>query len=203
MKVEGIRVVEINLNRAGTVYCLCWTPPGAVNALERLHGIRDAARCVVRRLGWHLRADGASAEVGEVRLLFETAESNLDRGLPHLLRAGDHHRLCLVQPGRAMRQAAGYVKGERADPPETHCGLFMGERSWAESMLETLSREAPAAVAHHRRAASLAEIAGRWPDTPRAVVEAYRCNAFSLKDIAEYFDMHFSEVSAIINASVR
>lgn len=196
MKAEGIRVDEIDLNLPGACYYLYWEP-----ACESSRADRDTMRAVGRDMGWAVYATDARGDAR--RLLFGTVENNLDAGLARLLRGHTYHRLYLVHPETALQPVARYIRESgRADItlPEIHYGLFMGERFWAERMLTLLINRSAVSISNAAAGRSLAEIAGAHTDRRHAIVEAYRMGGFTLKDIAEHFDMHFSEVSAVINA---
>lgn len=196
MRAEGIRVNEIDLNLPGACYYLCWEP-GDENSRADRHKIH----AVGRDMGWAVYATGACDDA--CRVLFGTVESNLDAGLARLLPGRVPHHLYLVQPETALQPAARYLRARGHTPtslPNIHHGLFMGERVWAEGMLTLLINRSAAASSNTAAGRSLDEIAGAHADRRRAIAEAYRMGGFTLKDIAEHFDMHFSEVSAVINA---
>lgn len=194
MQAEGIRVDEIDLNLPGACYYLCWEPPG-----KPVQTYRDRMRAVGRDLGWAVYATGTHDDA--CRLLFGTVENNLDAGLARLLTTRVPHHLYLVHPETALQPAARYIRAQGRMPtslPEIHHGLFMGERLWAERMLTLLINRSAASISSATRH-SLEEIAAAHSDRRQAIAAAYRTGGFSLKDIAEHFDMHFSEVSAVIN----
>lgn len=215
MEPEGISVTEIRLGLPSTHYYLHWQP--AVPPLRpaecriRLNTVRAACR----RLGWKIFAAGT--DTGTLRLVFQTSIDNLESGLTGLLGDSREHDLCMVQPAAALPFIARHVHESRdtdrpirtargadaVELPDIHYGLFMGERAWAEKMLDLLTRCAHNAASPPHRFQSLAEIAGSHASTRDAISEAFRSGQFSLKDIAEHFDMHFSEVSAIVNANSR
>lgn len=217
MTPEGISVVEINVNLPNACYYLCWTPAAWSNGAPKYREHMDSVRATGRELGWNILATGVCAEAGDVHALFVTAADNLDRGLSALLDTAYQHRLYLVQSNAAVRRVAGHIRSlqsrgtpaanERAaavsELPEIHYGLFMGDRAWAERMLDVLSRSAAESGPESSRCVSLADIARDHSNRQDAIAEAYRSGGFSLKDIAEYFDMHFSEVSAVINAATK
>jgi len=196
MQAEGIRVDEIDMSLPGACYYLYWEP-GA-----RAHPTRvESIRGIGRDMGWTVYA--AAAGGGACRLLFGTVEANLDAGLARLLPGRLRHRLYLAQPDTALQPAARYIRSPRrpdAALPEIHYGLFMGGRSWAERMLNLLLERSAQSGLPEAAGRSLAEIAEAHGDRRRAIAEAYRSGGFNLKDIAEHFNMHFSEVSAVINA---
>jgi len=212
MEPEGIRVDEIDLNLPGACYYLYWEPCVARNAEEGRRGRRDAIRGIGRRLGWTVYATGVSPEA--CRMLFGTTTDNLDTGLAALVGSSARHVLYFVHPESALQPAARFIQergrdgfarrdagGGGARLPDVHHGLFMGERPWAERMLATLVARSRQAAASTERRRSLAEIAGVTANRRDAIAEAFRAGGYTLKDIAEYFEMHFSEVSAVINTS--
>lgn len=195
MQAEGIRVDEIDLNLPGACYYLCWEPPGKPPQTDR-----DRMRAVGRDLGWAVYATGTHDDA--CRLLFGTVENNLDAGLARLLTTRVPHHLYLVHPETALQPAARYIRAQGRMPtslPEIHHGLFMGERLWAERMLTLLINRSASSLSNAAASRSLADIAGAHADRRRGIAEAYKIGGFTLKDIAEHFDMHFSEVSAVIN----
>lgn len=196
MRAEGIRVDEIDLNLPGACYYLYWQPGIGV----RQPG-RDSMRAVGREMGWTVYATAVRG--GTCHFLFGTVESNLDAGLARLLPIRVPHRLYLVHPESALQPTARYIRapgGANVALPAIHHGLFMGERFWAERMLTLLINRSALSFSNAAAGRSLAEIAGAHTDRRHAIAEAYTMGGFTLKDIAEYFDMHFSEVSAVINA---
>lgn len=204
---EGISVVEISLCLPNTCYYLEWPPVAASDRGQRL----DALRGICRRLGWRILAAGAGSGG---RLLFTTG-SDPHAGLPELLAGAGAHRLYLVQPETALPRLACHIHhcedvsrnrpplATAQDPglPPIHYGLFMGERDWARRMLELLTSCAAEPAESACEGGSLSEVAEHCSSTREVVVQAYKSGRFSLKDIAEHFDMHFSEVSAVINAT--
>jgi len=216
MEPEGISVIEITLNLPNTHYYLRWLPaPPPLEAATR-RAVAGAARSTAARLGWRIFAAGCDASAA--RLVFRTTAGNLDRGLDALLAGARNHAIHLVQPAAALPLVAGHVHA-RTGPdhdaaeavhgapernlPEIHYGLFMGERPWADRMLELMSRCAAGGSAAPGTPASLGDFAGDHSSSRAAIAEAYSSGRFSLKAIAEHFDMHFSEVSAIINGAVQ
>lgn len=214
MEPEGISVTEIRLGLPNTHYYLHWQPAAPplrpADCRARLNTVRTACR----RLDWKIFAAGTDS--GTLRLVFQTSIDNLESGLTELLRDAREHHICMVQPVSALPFIARHVHeskdterqvrtacgtADSAELPDIHYGLFMGERPWAEKMLDLLTRCAlnAASLPHHSQ--SLAEIAGSHSSSRDAISEAFRSGRFSLKDIAEHFDMHFSEVSAIVNAA--
>lgn len=196
MQAEGIRVDEIDLNLPGACYYLCWKPAEKARQTDR-----DNMRAVGRDMGWAVYATSAGDDAH--RLLFGTVENNLDAGLARLMPAPVPHHLYLVHPETALQPAARYIRAQGRAPaslPNIHHGLFMGERMWAEQLLTLLINRSTASLSNAAAGRSLAEIAKAHADRRQAIAEAYRTAGFSLKDIAEHFDMHFSEVSAVINA---
>ncbi len=208
MEPQGISVTEIRLGLPNTHYYLRWAPTAPpVNATGRRAHLADV-RAACRRLGWKIFA--AAFRDDTTRLVFQTAADNLDRGLDGLLRSARDHRLYMLDPEHALPFIARHVHepgtdpGGAADPPELpdiHFGIFMGDRGWAERMLDLLTRCALDANHETERVPSLSELAGSHASSREAITRAYRSGRFSLKDIADHFDLHFSEVSAIINAS--
>lgn len=203
MTPEGIRVVEIDLNLPNAFYYLHCVPDPEHRDANRPRALLNAVRRHSGELGWRVWAGDAPPESGELHLLFETAVRNMDEGLARLLPVAGRHRVRLVQPGETLERIGAYIRrrGNGIELPEIHYGLFVGDRSWADSMLDKLSRSEAATVPVNTGRQTLTEIA-RGCSCPRdAVAKAYRSRQFSLKDIAEYFGLHFSEVSEIINAS--
>lgn len=209
MEVQGMSVAEIRLGRPRTHYYLRWEPtaPGPHCADHRAR--LDAVRTAAGELEWHIHAAGGDA--GSLRLVFRTTTDNLERGLAALLRDARDYRVYMVQPAAALSsvvrcvhatQEAGRTSGSGAGSaplPEIHYGLFMGERAWAARTLDLLIRRAAVDANVPPRFESLSEVARMHDSHCDAIAEAYRCGRFSLKDIADYFGMHFSEVSAIVN----
>lgn len=209
MEAQGMSVAEIRLGRPRTHYYLRWEPaaPGRHCADRRAR--LDAVRATAGELGWHTHA--ASSDADSLRLVFRTTADNLEHGLATLLRDARDYRIYMVQPAAALSsvvrcvhatQEAGRSSGGRGEPaplPEIHYGLFMGERAWAARMLDLLIRRAADDANAPPCYESLLEIARVHDSHCDAIAEAYRCGRFSLKDIADYFGMHFSEVSAIVN----
>lgn len=209
MEPQGIRVVEINLNLANAFYYLHWTPESVEN-VESLRRQLQVAHTTGRKFNWKTLAHHACVDTSEIHWLFKTTSDNLDRGLASFLEPATQHGPYLLQPSDTVRRVAQHIRrqsdnspgatgGANRELPEVHYGLFMGSRTWAENMLDTLSRDDPTPAPHLPHRHSLTEISKDCPTKHDAVAEAYRTREFSLKDIAEYFDMHFSEVSAIIN----
>lgn len=214
MEPEGISVTEIRLGLPNTHYYLHWEPAVPPLRPAECRARLNTVRAACRRLGWKIFAAGT--EAGMVRLVFQTSMDNLESGLTGLLRDSREHQVYMVQPVAAMPFIARHVHETRdvdrrirtargaAGPtqlPDIHYGLFMGERPWAEKMLDLLTRCAQNTASPPHRFQSLAEIAGSHASTRDAISEAFRSGRFSLKDIAEHFDMHFSEVSTIVNAA--
>ncbi|HSH42869.1 MAG TPA: hypothetical protein VK973_12165 [Arenicellales bacterium] len=217
MDVEGISVAEIRLGLPNTHYCLFWETGSAPPRPADRRALTASARETARRFGWQVLAAGVDDE-HVARLLFETTADNLERGMSALLHGARDYRVYMVQPEAAVPLATRFIcdtrhdrgaQGKAAGPvglaalPEIHYGLFMGDRRWAERMLTLLIRGARGEPAGSRGPASLAELSASHDSTRDAIVDAYRCGRFSLKDIAEHFGMHFSEVSAVLNAIHR
>lgn len=214
MEPQGISVTEIRLGLPNTHYFLCWEPAcppqHPIDRRALLRRIRDTSR----RQGWSVYAAGC--DDGVARLVFSTSTDNLESGLAGVLHDARRWRVYMVQPRAVLPLIARHVRETNAAArsagrvitddwptalPQVHYGMFMGERAWAERMLDLLTRGSQAAAPHPRRFESLGELAGRYASRRDAITEAYRSGRFSLKDIAEHFDMHFSEVSAVVNAS--
>lgn len=213
---EGISVTEIRLGLANTHYYLYWDPAFPPHCPADRRALLGAVRETCRQLGWKILAVGTGT--GRVRLVFQTSAGNLEHGLTALVQDARTHRVYMVQPVAALPFIARYVHeskdaGHRTSPahntapppelPAVHYGMFMGERAWAEQMLDLLTRCAVDAASRSHRLLSLTEIAGSHSSSHDAIAAAYRSGRFSLKDIAEHFDMHFSEVSAVINAAAE
>lgn len=219
MEAQGISVTEIRLGLPNTYYYLCWEPADPPRHPANQRALSGSVRGTCRELGWKIYAAGSGG--GAMRLVFRTSADNLETGLAALLREARRHHLYMVQPVAGLPFIARYVHelrdaerkpalrhgaGEPAELPDIHFGIFMGERSWAEQMLNLLIRCAPGAPgtdSRPHRALSLTDIDASHPSRRDAIAEAYRSGRFSLKDIAEHFDMHFSEVSAVINTVSR
>lgn len=216
MEPEGISVTEVRLGLPNTHYYLHWRPAVPPLRPAQCRVRLNAVRAACQGLDWKIFAAGT--DNGRLRLVFQTSLDNLESGLAVLLRDAQEHHVCMVQPVAALPFIARYVHESRdterqvrtargdtdpAELPDIHYGLFMGERPWAEQMLELLTRCALEAASPPRCVQSLAEIAGSHASSRDAISEAFRSGRFSLKDIAEHFDMHFSEVSAIVNAISR
>jgi len=217
METRGISVAEIRLGLPNTHYCLYWDPQSPPLRPAERRAFRAATRETAYRLDWQVLAAGIDAE-GVGRLVFKTADDNLEQGLSVLLRDARDYRIYMVQPVAVLPLATRCIHETRhgneagsstpgitalAEPPEIHYRLFMGERPWAERMLELLTRCARGEPDSPRVAASLADLAASHDSTRDAIADAYRSGRFSLKDIAEHFDMHFSDVSAVLNAVQR
>lgn len=214
MSPDGIHLVEIKLNLPDTLYYLHWEPWTPRERLDEQRALLHDARAAGRRMHWKILAAGVDSDA--VRLLFETTVDNLDAGLAVLLESTRRHRLYLVQPETALSPAAAYIDdhnaarlrttgasagGGAAALPDVHYGLFMGERGWARRMVDLLTSRSTGSPDSPRRTPSLAEIRRRHDRSTDAIVDAYRSGRFSLKDIAGHFGMHFSEVSAVVNAA--
>lgn len=214
MEAQGISVTEIRLGLPNTCYYLSWEPADAPRRPAHRRAFMADVRGICRRLDWKIYAAGDGG--GTMRLVFETATGNLETGLAALLRDARQHKVYMVQPVAALPFIARYVHESRdaerqpaprhatagsAELPDIHFGLFMGERPWATRMLDLLTRCAMDDADPPHRFRSLAELSGSHSSPRDAITEAYRCGRFSLKDIAEHFDMHFSEVSEIINTA--
>ncbi|MBS1269948.1 MAG: hypothetical protein MAG794_00900 [Gammaproteobacteria bacterium] len=214
MAPDGISVVEVKLDLPNTYYYLFWRPVIQLSRVKDRAARLEAVRGASKELGWEVFAAGY--DLGAVRLLFGTTTDNLEDGLSALLENVHYHRLYLVQPNVALPRIVCYIH-DRNNPggqlatarngkdrtvlPEIHFGIFMGERPWAEKMFGLLTSCSAELVPQSHRRDSLGEIAGMHSSKRGAIAEAYRSGSFSLKDIAEYFSMHFSEVSAVINGS--
>lgn len=208
MEAQGISVTEIRLGLPNTHYYLRWAPTAPpVNATERRAHLADV-RAACRRLEWKVYA--AAYRNDATHLVFQTAADNLDRGLDGLLRATRDHRLYILDPEHALPFIARHLHEPGPEPrgaadppalPDIHFGIFMGNRSWADRMLDLLTRCALDADHEPERVPPLSELAGSHANSREAITRAYRSGRFSLKDIADHFDLHFSEVSAIINAA--
>lgn len=204
MEPEGINVVEIDLNLPDTFYYLSWTPDGAGNPV-----CLEAVRSTGITLDWKIRACAREAITAKFHLLFNTTTGNLDRGLSLLLDRARRYRVHLVQPKAADRIAAriAEIQGSNdhlsagVELPEIHYNLFIGERQWADKVLFQLTRNAHGISDSATPRRSLMEICRGAATRYEAVSRAYRSGGFTLKDIAEHFDMHFSEVSTIVNGS--
>lgn len=216
MAPEGITVTEIRLGLPNTHYYLDWEPAAPQGDPAARRALLKTVRETCRALDWRVFAAGTGA--GRARLVFRTSADNLESGLAALLQSARDYHLHVVQPETALPFIARCVHEEKdTDPgvrgapcaggppqlPDVHYGLFMGERRWADGMLDLLTRCALNAAALPHRSRSLAELAGSHASSRDAIADAYRSGRFSLKDIAEYFDMHFSEVSAVINTASR
>lgn len=213
MEAQGISVTEIRLGLPNTYYYLCWEPTDPPRHPADQRALSGNVRGTCRELGWKIYAAGSGG--GAMRLVFHTSADNLETGLAALLREARRHHIYMVQPVAGLPFIARYVHelrdaerkpalrqgtGESAELPDIHFGIFMGERPWAERMLDLLTRCAQGTAAGPHRFPTLAELSGSHSSSRDAITEAYRSGRFSLKDIAEHFNMHFSEVSAIINA---
>lgn len=207
MDATGISVTEIRLGLPNTHYYLHWDPGAAVRGNAGRRALLRNARGIARRMDWRVFAAGAGP--GGARLVFRTSADNLETGLAALLRDAHDYHVHIVQPADALpliayhvhRSGAADTDGASARMPAVHYRLFMGERPWAERMLELLTRCAGGAACGPARPASLTELARAHASTRDAIAQAYRCGRFSLKEIADHFGMHFSEVSAVINES--
>lgn len=213
MEPDGISVVEISLWLPNACYYLHWMQ-AAPDSLPERRGRLSALRGVSRRFGWQVFAAGV--DTGGGHLLFETSGDNPEAGFNALLRNAGSHRLYLVQAETALPQIACHIHnrndayarrpsaaGHTEGLPAIHYGLFMGKRAWARRMLELLTSCSGEYAPPAREPCSLGEIADACSSRQEGMIEAYRSGRFSLKDIAEYFNMHFSEVSAVINVSSR
>lgn len=214
MEAQGISVTEIRLGLPNTCYYLSWKAADTPRRPAHRRAFTADVRGICRRLGWKIYASGDDG--GTMRLVFETSTNNLETGLTALLRDARQHRIYMVQPVAALPLIARYVyesrdaqrqpgsrhaSGGPAELPDIHFGLFMGERAWATRMLDLLTRCAMDDADLPHRFRTLAELSGSHTSPRDAITEAYRSGCFSLKDIAEHFDMHFSEVSEIINTA--
>jgi len=216
MEPHGISVTEIRLGLPDTHYYLQWEAAAAPPRPSGRRAVMAAARGAGRSLGWTIVAAGGDAATA--RLVFRTAADNLEYGLDALLRDARAYRIYLIEPVAALPRVARHVQGcavnaptrrpNSASPigeskglPEIHYGLFMGEQAWAEHMLDLLIRCSRAEPAGARGALSLSELAATHANRSAAITDAYRSGSFSLGEIAEHFDMHFSEVSAILNTA--
>lgn len=207
MDATGIDVTEIRLGLPNTHYYLHWTPGAPAQRDAGRGALLHHARGIARRMGWRVFAAGAGTD--GARLVFRTSADNLESGLAALLRDAHDYHVYIVQPADALPLIAYHVHqsgpadlaeaSERV--PAVHFRLFMGERPWAERMLALLTRCAGGAASVPARPESLAELAGAHASTRDAIADAYRSGRYSLKDIADHFGMHFSEVSAVINAA--
>jgi hypothetical protein len=216
MEAQGISVTEIRLGLPNTYYYLCWRPwqpperPAARRAM--LGQVRD----VCRNLGWKVYA--ARVGVDTACLVFQTTADNLEHGIARLLRGSGAHQLYMVDPVDALPFIARIVheskdadrpcapwdaSGHTEDWPDVHFGLFMGGYQWAARMLELLTRCATDEDPGTPCPATLSELARAHASRHDAIAEAYRSGRFSLKDIADHFEMHFSEISAIVNTASR
>lgn len=208
MEPKGISVTEIRLGLPNTHYYLHWTHKAApINATQRRAHLADV-RAACRRLEWKIYA--AAFRNNATQLVFQTSADNLDRGLDGLLRDVRDYQLYMLDPEHALPFIARHVHEPGPNPrsaagpselPDIHLGIFMGDRSWAERMLDVLTRCALGADDEPERVPPLNELARSHPDTRDAITRAYRSGRFSLKDIADHFDLHFSEVSAVINTA--
>ena len=214
MEPQGISVTEIRLGLPNTCYYLEWKPAAPIRDAADRRALLKAVRARGRSLDWTIYAAGRQGTAA--RLVFRTSADNLDSGLAVLLGSARDYRLYMVEPAAALPLVACHVHEAKNAPratartagadtsttlPDIHFGLFMGERSWAERMLDLLTRCAQDAAADPYRNKSLSELAETHANPREAIADAYRSGHFSLKDIAEHFGMHFSEVSAIINTA--
>jgi hypothetical protein len=210
MAPEGISVVEINLGLPNACYYLYWTSRELAETQTDRRTLLNAIRAAAARLGWRIFALGCNTRVAH--LLFQTVDGDVETGITSLLRNSDRHRLYLVQAETALTALAHHIHeqndggpysdpGTEKDLPGIHYGMFMGDHSWADDMLRVLTHRSAEAPSERDGGKALMEIDRANANRHDAIVEAYRSGNYSLKDIAEHFDMHFSEISAVINAS--
>lgn len=210
MTPDGIRVVEIDLALTGACYYLHWMFVGIEDSPTSRHTLLRTIHSTTDRLGWKVFAAGCNSCI--VHLLFQTGEGDVNGGLVELLQNSRSHRLYLIQPETAFAPLVRHIQeqndaGPYADPdrekelPKIHYGMFIGDGDWAEETLALLTQRAMAPSTENGDHKALHEIARKNIHRHKAILEAYRSGHYNLKDIAEHFGMHFSEVSAVINAS--
>jgi putative transposase len=85
--------------------------------------------------------------------------------------------------------------------------VFLGDDAFVESMrakipVERDLREVPQARARPL-AKPLTDYASRHPDRDRAIAAAYESGGYTLREIGDFFGLHYSRVSKIVQAGER
>jgi REP element-mobilizing transposase RayT len=108
--------------------------------------------------------------------------------------------------GRAIRAYEGFVAaGVGADNPfdEVRDRLYLGDDSYGEALARLGGSDRPlrdVSKAQRRPlAGSLAEYARRWPDRRQAMARAYRSGAYTMREIADHFGVHYMTVSRAVH----
>ena len=87
---------------------------------------------------------------------------------------------------------------------ELRSQIYLGDEDFVEEMQRKIPPEATLSEvpASQRRqvAKSLAYYEKRYGDRNTAIIKAYESGAYSMKEIGEYFRLHYSRISRIVNA---
>ena len=84
--------------------------------------------------------------------------------------------------------------------------MFLGSDSFVESMRRQLPqnrdlREVPKAAKRRPPAETLLAYARDHPQRNDAIVAAYRSGGYTLRDIGDFFGIHYSRISKIVQAA--
>ncbi len=83
--------------------------------------------------------------------------------------------------------------------------IYLGDERFVEKMQQQLAADAPLGDIHalHTRpvAKPLADYARKHKTRDEAIIAAYRSGGYSQKQIADYFELHYSWVSRVVKKS--
>lgn len=206
MLVEGLRVEEISINLAHANYYVTWNIELENLDVSTKSALQKSIRNCCLNFDWELHC--ASVQQNHIRLLLKTPKANLEQGLCRLMPTICHHRIYIVEPGSVLSDLKKYLFSDSLDsnsswennmaclPFELHFGFLIGSQDWASQTLETLSNPKSVSIDQDL---SLKDIVIKEKNIHQAIVTAHETGKFKLKEIADYFDMHFSDVSAVVN----